>query len=436
MDGHLSQEIFEAIWILVCLFMSSFFSGSETSITAFGQLKAQHLVEQRKGKNSKHLILWMKHPARILSTILLFNNIFNIAASAQATVIATRYFESQAVGIATGITTFLVLVFGEIVPKSFARAHYERTAETCLRVIYVLYVAFYPLVRVLSGLANFVLKTFGSESQTKPSITEDELEFLINEGEKAGVLEDTKKDMLTGVFDFDETKVREVMTPRTDVIAISQEDTIQDAVNIVIQTGHSRLPVYEDRIDNIVGMIFAKDVLRHIHQTSNPVDNLTVASIMREPLFVPESKQLMDVFKDLKRTKNHMAIVIDEYGGTAGIATMEDILEEIVGEIQDEFDAEEDMFLKIEKGVFDVAGSVSISDFMDYFDLEDQFIQEVEGEVETIGGWMTLLLGDLPEVGQTVTQETLTIEVVEVSRHRIEKIRVTQKKPQKAQKRG
>ena len=143
MDGHLSQEIFEAIWILVCLFMSSFFSGSETSITAFGQLKAQHLVEQRKGKNSKHLILWMKHPARILSTILLFNNIFNIAASAQATVIATRYFESQAVGIATGITTFLVLVFGEIVPKSFARAHYERgyhhilaklTADACIAV--------------------------------------------------------------------------------------------------------------------------------------------------------------------------------------------------------------------------------------------------------------------------------------------------------------
>ncbi len=271
-----------------------------------------------------------------------------------------------------------------------------------------------------------MIRTLGSDQSLQPAITQDELEFLIEVGEKAGVLEDMKRTMINGVFEFDETRVREIMTPRTDIIAVEKNQSIEEAVQLTIQTGHSRLPVYEDRIDNIMGIIFAKDLLRVLSDPdrSNKTP-LNLSHVMREPLFVPESKPLMEVFKELKRTKNHMAIIIDEYGGTAGIVTMEDILEEIVGDIQDEFDAEEAKILKIDDNTYDVAGSVNISEFVEYFDLDESFEKEVEGEVDTIAGWMTQSLGSLPEVGQSLSHGPLTIEVTDVERHRIERLRVS-----------
>lgn len=416
------DDINELIIIGFCLVFSAFFSASETAITSLGVLKARHLLDQKE-KAVKQLQLWLKYPQRVLTTILIFNNVVNILASAVATDLATRYFENQAIGIATGIITFLVLVFGEIIPKSFARANYESIAIFSMRFIVIFYKLTYPLVWLLSEFSSFTLKTMGSEELIHPAITEDELEFLVNEGKRAGVLKDVKRNMITGVFDLDETKAREIMTPRTDIIAIKKEESIEEAAKLIIQSGHSRLPVFEDRIDNIVGIVFAKDLLRQLTHSENP-DSKTLSQIMREPLFVPESKQLLEVFNDLKRTKNHMAIVIDEYGGTAGIVTMEDTLEEIVGDIQDEFDAEEAKILEIDKGIYEVSGSVNIGEFQEYFTLDDSFENEVEGEVDTIGGWITQLLGDLPEVGQTLTYGPLSIEVSEVSRHRIERVRV------------
>lgn len=422
MEPGSSPDIAGFIIIVICIFMSALFSASETAITALGQLKAQHLIEKRRERFNKHLNLWLKHPSRILTTILLFNNVFNIAASAEATILATHYFKSQAVGIATGIITFLVLIFGEIIPKSFARAHFHRLAPMALIFIYGLYLAFYPLVYLLSVFADFAVRLLGSQGINRPSITEEELEFLISEGEKAGVIQNTKREMLSGVFDFDETKAREIMTPRTDLVALPSDADFNTALNLIIESGHSRIPVYEERIDNIVGILFAKDILRHWERHHEMLPEIT--DFMREPLFLPESNLIMEVFKELQRTKNHLAVIIDEYGGTAGIVTMEDVLEEIVGDIQDEFDSEEAMFIELEPGVFAVSGSVNISDFVEYFGLDERFETEVEGEVDTIAGWMTKLLGDLPEVGQTVTQGPLTIEVEEVDRHRIEKLKV------------
>lgn len=424
----LSSELTGFIIIGICLILSAFFSAAETSITSLGILKARHLLEQQP-KVAKHLELWVKHPARILSTILLGNNTVNILASAVATDMATRYFANQAIGIATGIMTFLILVFGEIIPKSYARSHADVLAPIALRAIFHVYRAFYPIIMALSEFTNWAVRKLSNGNTIRPPITEDELEFLISEGEKAGVLEDTKKDMISGVFEFDETKVREIMTPRTDIVAVEKKQPIEDALRLINESGHSRLPVYDERIDNIVGVVFAKDLLRHISLAERAPESITIASIMREPLFVPESKPLMEVFKELKRTKIHMAVIIDEYGGTAGIVSMEDILEEIVGDIQDEFDVEEAEIVEVKENTFDVAGSVNIDDFIEYFGLDEAFAEEVEGEVDTIGGWMTQLLGDLPEVGQTLIHEPLTIEVTEVDRHRIQKLRVIRLAP-------
>ena len=418
-----SGDLNQILIILACVVGSALFSSAETAITSLGILKARHLAEQ--DENAKRAFkLWLTHPDYILTTILVWNTLVNIFASATATQLASRYFESHIVGIATGATTFLILVFGEVAPKSFARVHHVRLSIVLMSLINFLCRATYPLVWLLTHFAQWIIHRLGSSGPIHPRITEEELEFLIKESEKAGVLEETKTDMLSGVFEFDEVMVREIMTPRTDIRALEKESTFDDAVREIIGSGHSRLPVYDGSLDNIIGIVYAKDVLRHQSLRNLEQKMPPLLGMMREPLFVPESRMLLDVFKDLKRTKKHMAVIVDEYGGTSGLVTMEDALEQIVGDIQDEFDQEEAQIIEVEKGVYDVAGSVTIADFIDYFNLDDSFELKVEGNVDTIAGWMTQLLGELPKVGQTQSHPPLTIEVSEVERHRIEKLRV------------
>ncbi len=427
MDFVISQDLSELIAIVFSIIGTAFFSAAETAITSLGVLKTRHIMENKQ-QLTQPLRLWLTQPSRVLTTILIFNNLCKVMASVLATDLASRYFGDQAIGVAIGIVTLLFLILGEIIPKSFARANSEQVAHYAMLVIHVLYRLFFPVVWVFSEFANLVIRRLGSDQALQPAITEEELEFLIEVSEKSGVIEDMKKDMINGVFEFDETKVREIMTPRTDIFALEKSESIDQAVRMIIQSGHSRLPVYDEQIDNVMGIVFAKDLLRYLadpkRNKASPPQLAPLTAMMREPQFVPESKPLMEVFKELKHSKNHMAIIIDEYGGTAGLVTMEDILEEIVGDIQDEFDAEEAEILQVEEDVFDVAGYVNITEFMEYFDLDESFAKDVEGEVDTMAGWMTQLLGHLPEVGQTLTHGELTFEVTEVDRHRIERLRV------------
>jgi putative hemolysin len=435
MDFVISYDLSELIAIVFSIIGTAFFSAAETAITSLGVLKTRHIMENKQ-QMTQPLRLWLTQPSRVLTTILIFNNLCKVMASVMATDLASRYFGDQAIGVAIGVVTLLFLILGEIIPKSFARANSENVAHYAMLVIHVLYRLFYPVVWVFSEFANLVIRRLGSDQALQPAITEEELEFLIEVSEKSGVIEDTKKDMINGVFEFDETKVREIMTPRTDIFALEKTESIDHAVRMIIQSGHSRLPVYDEQIDNVMGIVFAKDLLRYLadpkRSKTTPPQVAPLTAMMREPQFVPESKPLMEVFKELKHSKNHMAIIIDEYGGTAGLVTMEDILEEIVGDIQDEYDAEEAEILQVEEDVFDVAGYVNITEFMEYFDLDESFAKDVEGEVDTMAGWMTQLLGHLPEVGQTLTHGELTFEVTEVDRHRIERLRVIRhrQKPQ------
>jgi CBS domain containing-hemolysin-like protein len=410
------------IIIVLCLIFSAFFSAAETAITSLGILKSKQLLKQQK--NKKALELWLGHPSRVLTTILVFNTASNILAAAFAMQVAARHFGNYAVAIATGALTFALLIFGEIIPKSFARGHAEFLGTLALKTVAVLYTIFFVVIWPLSEFTAHILRKLGKTDTLQPTLDEEELEFLINEGEKAGVLEESQKEMISGVFEFDDTKVREIMTPRTDIKAAEKDQGTLECIKIILQTGHSRIPIYEERIDNIVGVLLAKDILRYLTGGGKLPP---VADIMREPFFVPESKPIMEVFKDFNRTKNHMAIIIDEYGGTAGIVTMEDILEEIVGEIQDEYDAEEAKIVKIKSGAYEVSGSVNISEFVEYFGLDGSFEEDVEGDVDTIGGWMTRHLGNLPQVGQSLVHDPLTLEVAAVDRHRIERLKVIKK---------
>ncbi len=418
-----NSDILSVFIIFLCVAISAFFSAAETSITSLGSLKARHLLDIR-GKTVSQLNLWLKHPSRVLTTILIFNTVVNILASAVATELAARYFHSRAIGIATGIVTLLILVFGEIIPKSFAKAMPEPIAIATLKLIQIIYWIMFPVIWFFSELAAKIIVLLGAKEKKGPPITEAELEFLVNVGEKAGVIEETKQEMISGVFGFDETRVREVMTPRTDIRAIELHSSFSDAVRIANESGFSRIPVFEGRIDNIVGMLLAKDLLQFTvsGKDGGPTQ---ISQMMREVFFVPESKLIMDVFKDLKRNKKHMAIVIDEYGGTAGIVTLEDILEEIVGEIQDEFDSEEAEIIDRGNGVYDVQGSLNIEDFLEFFELGIRDLNvEQDAEADTIGGLLTHILGDLPKVGKTITIGPLKLEVTDMSRHRIRRVKV------------
>ena len=426
-SGITGHDFAQAVLIVVCLATMSFLAAGETAVTSLGSLKAKHLLDQ-ENRHVRPLNLWLTHPGRVLTTILLVHSVATILASAIATDLATRHFEDKAIGITTVIMTLLVLIVGEITPKSFAKTHADKLAVPALTVVYAMYCVLMPVVTIFSELAIRIVRKLGGEKQESPPITEEELEYLVNVGERAGVLEETKKEMIVGVFEFDETKVREIMTPRPDIKYLTKQSTYDDALTKAIDSGMSRIPIANDEgIDHIVGILLVKDLLRIARaQDGQPFD---ITTIMREPYFIPESKMLMDVFKDLKSSKNHIAIVIDEHGGTAGLVTMEDILEEIVGEIQDEYDTEEAEIVELSAGIYDVAGSTNIDEFLEFFELEDKDVftehaDEVE-TVDTIGGWITSLLGDLPEVGKTVRIGPLNAEIVEVERHRILRVRVS-----------
>ena len=408
--------------ILGCLLLSAFFSSSETALTSLSALKIKHLIEQSKRYST--LQYWIDEPGKVLTTILLFNNAVNIFASALATELATSWFESSAVGIATGMTTFMVLIFGEIIPKSFAKVHAERIAVLVIRVVKVFCFGTWPLIWSLSKFTDWVLYSLGSgEQEAKPPITEDELEFLVNVGEEHGVIENTKKQMISGVFDFDDKAVREVMTPRTDVVAIDVNESFAEVVNKTITTGNSRLPVYEERIDNVIGIILAKDLLK---ASVCPKEKSTlIRSIMREPCFVPESNKVIHVFKQFKRTRSQLAVVIDEHGGMAGVVTMEDLLEEIVGDIQDEFDSEEEKIKSSSDGIYEVAGAISIDEFTEFFNLPEEVIEEqLQVEADTLAGLLTQVIREMPQVGQTVQIGPVNVKITQVDNNRIQRAQV------------
>ena len=424
MDELFANDTAALIGFITCGIVSAVFSGAETAITGLGSLKAKHILDTR-GDKAKELNLWLTHPSRVLTTILLFNTAVNILASAIATEYANRAFNDQALAIATGFTTLVVLIFGEIIPKTIGKIYTETLAVPAMKFVFFWYRVTYPLVLGLSYTSSSLIKAFGGgKHQPGPQITEAELEFLVNVGEKAGVFEATKQDMISGVFEFDEIKVREIMTPRTDMTAIELKTPLREAVKLAYESGHARIPVYDERIDNVVGILLAKDLLQFA-TAPEKLQVVRIQHLMRKARQVPESKLIMDVFKELKRSKSHMAIVIDEYGGTAGIITLEDMLEEIVGDIQDEHDEEEAKVIEVSPGIYDVLGLMNLDEFWDFFDIEPEQIHgDGEHDAETVAGYMIQAIGDLPKVGQSIQMGPLTCEVSQVSRHRIERVRV------------
>lgn len=400
----------ELILLIVCLFLSGFFSSSETALFSISKIKALHIAKD--GSKTGQLILKMKEDSHtLLTTILIGNNLVNIGASAVATSIAISYFQSNAVGIATGIMTILILVFGEIVPKSFANNNNVLIARTVIFPIFWLSKLFYPFILVL----NFVPKMQNVTTISNETVTEDELMTMVEVVKEDGEIKEEEKELITNIFEFDDTSCSEIMTPRADmfVIDVSEKMDIQQ----ILKTGFSRIPVIEDTIDNIIGIMHVKDLFASFQQlcSKGKDDALDAKEIMKKPYFIPESKKLDSMLHDFKQKKNHLAVVVDEHGGVSGIVTLEDVVEEIIGEIVDETDQMTPDIVRLKGSKWLVAGKMDIDDLNKKVDIQ---IPE-SSEYDTFSGFFLEQIGRIPKPGESIIINKWNVTVKEMDGNRI-----------------
>ena len=411
----------QAVTILILVLLSAFFSSAETSMTAANRIRIHSLAEQG---NKRAIILEkiISNSGKMLSTILIGNNIVNIAASSLATTFTMKVFGSMYIGVATGVMTLLVLLFGEITPKTIATLKADDLALTYARPIYALMTVLTPVIYIVGKLANGILFLLRVDPNAKKdTITEHELRSMVNVGQENGVIEREEKQMIYNVFDFGDSAAKDVMIPRIDMTFIDVDSTYQELMDIFKEDMHTRFPVYEDNTDNVIGIINIKDLLLYPEN-----EQFSIRKILREPYFTYEYKNISELLVEMRDASINIAIVLDEYGETAGIITLEDILEEIVGEIHDEYDEnEEDFIRKINDLEYIVEGSVSLVDLNDRLKLDVRH-QELESEdFDSLGGFMIEHLDRLPEVGdEFTTEDGIRMVVEKLDKNRVELVHV------------
>ncbi len=398
--------------ILVC--GSAFFSASETALTSLNKIKLRNMVEENV-KNADKIQKLIDDPNRLLSSILIGNNLVNNAAAALTTMIAVSLLGGQSgVGAATMIITIIILIFGEITPKTLASQNAEKVSLGVAKIISGVVIISTPVVKVMNLITNGLIRILGGDTSGKtPTITEAELKTMVNVSHEEGVLEVDERRMINNVFDFGDSKAKDVMTPRTDMICVEDNITYDEIVSIFKEERFSRLPVYHESVDNIVGILYVKDII------FIDVEHFKTTDYMREPFFTYESKPISELFSEMRNNRIPAAIVLDEYGGTSGLVTLEDMVEEIVGDIADEYDEQEEEIEVIKEDEFVVDGSTRLEDVNEMIGLH------LESEdFDTIGGYVIGILGSLPDGGEEVEENGIKIVVEEVDKNRIEKLRI------------
>ena len=402
---------FELTILVIGLLLSGFFSSSETALFSISKVKALHIAKD--GSKSGILILKMKEDSHtLLTTILIGNNLVNIGASAIATSIAISYFKSNAVGIATGIMTMLILVFGEIFPKSFANHNNIFVARIVIFPLFWLSRLFFPFIYIL----NFIPRLHGTIDTTRETVTEDELMTMVEVVEEEGEIKEEEKEYITNIFEFDDTCCSEIMTPRADMFVIDVSEDMD--IKKILKTGFSRIPVIEDSIDNIIGILHVKDLFASFQKACASESDipLDVKQIMRKPYFIPESKKLDSLLQDFKQKKNHIAIVVDEHGGISGITTLEDVVEEIIGEIIDETDRMTPDIVRLKGNKWLVAGKIDIDDLNKELEIE---IPE-SNTYDTFSGFFLEQIGRIPKSGESIIINMWTLTVKDMDGNRIQ----------------
>ncbi len=396
----------QIVLLLILLFLSGFFSSAETALFSISQTRARHLAKEKI--RSHQLIKRMKDdPHKLLTTILIGNNVVNVAASAIATSLTIQWSASYAVGVSTGIMTFLILVFGEVIPKSFATRNNILMAKLTIFPIYWLSIIFYPIILFL----NFIPRITGRMSKT-PSATEEELITFVEVVEEQGEIKEEEREMIHNVFELDDTSASEILTPRADMFAVDADAPLN--LKAIAESGFTRIPVIEGDMDHIVGILNIKDIFMHQAKSDKPVD---VRAIMRPPYFVPENKKLDSLLHQFKARKDHIAIVVDEHGGVSGLITMEDALEELVGDIRDETDKEEPHIIARKPKEWLVLGKSDIEEVNEKIGMK---IPESK-EYDTFSGFILDRIGRIPEEDETFTIDGHKVVVMEMDGNRIKR---------------
>ncbi len=407
----------QAVTILLLVLLSAFFSSAETSMTAANRIRIHSLAEQGD-KRAITLEKVISNSGKMLSTILIGNNIVNIAASSLATTFTMKVFGNMYIGVATGVMTLLVLLFGEITPKTIATLKADDLALSYARPIYALMTVLTPIIYIIDKLAGGILFILRVDPNAKTNIiTEHELRSMVNAGQENGVIEREEKQMIYNVFDFGDSAAKDVMIPRIDMTFIDVNSTYQELMDIFKEDMHTRFPVYEDNTDNVIGIINIKDLLLYPDK-----EQFSIRQILREPYFTYEYKRTTDLMMEMRKASVNLAIVLDEYGSTAGLVTLEDLLEEIVGEIRDEYDEdEEEPIREIQPGrEYIVLGSSKLDD------INEALGTHLESDdYDSVGGYIIEQLDCLPREGESVTLEDgMHLVVDELDKNRIELVHI------------
>ncbi len=404
----------------ILLLLSAFFSASETSFTSVNMIRIRNMAEDGNQKAAAAVKLAENYD-RTLSTILIGNNLVNIAMSSLTTVAATAAFGDAGVAVATGAATLLILTFGEILPKSWAKENSERLVLAIAQPLGLCSILLYPFCTFFIWLKGVFSKK--EEGEKAPSITEQELMYMLGTIQEEGVLEEQEKDLVQSALEFDETTVQEVLTPRVNLVALDVEEEQGEILKTVTGKKFSRIPVYEGTIDNIVGIVQSRELLKRALQ-GRPI---RLRNLMNKPVFVHRAMKISRLLGEFQRKKNHIAVVIDDYGGTLGIVTLEDLLEELVGEIWDEDEEIVTDLQKTGEDTWEVSGDMGIEDF---FDRISYAPRGFESDFNTMNGWALEMLEHIPESGESFTYDSLTVTVKEMDDQRVTKLLVQRKEPQ------
>lgn len=415
----MSSDMAGSIALLVVLLgFSIYFSMTETAITAAGKGKLLAMADDYPYRGGCFIWLAENMPKAINAT-LIGNNLVNIAASAVATSVAISVFGIAGPVAAVAVMTLIIVIFCEIVPKNMAIARKENVLLFSLPFLRAFNLVLTPVMIFLEIILKIIGKIIGMDLVSYSAlISREEIDHIVSESSAAGELEEDERKMIHGVISFEDTRVSEVMAPRTDMYAIDENESTGDAVRIFLESGHSRIPVYKEDIDDIVGILYAKDLLGPLSRADRLI---AIKNIMRKPLYVPETMKTDEALETMKKARKHLAIVVDEYGGTAGLVTLEDLIEEIVGDIQDEYDKETPEIMRVDDGTYVVQGQVNLEDLAET--LEYPFDEEYE-DVDTLAGMILEIAGNFPAQGQTVDCGPWKIKVLRVRNHRILEARI------------
>lgn len=411
----------QLVILVILVILSAFFSSAETALTTLSSVKVRAMVEANPTGRVLTLQKILDNRGKLISAILIGNNVVNISASSLMTSLVIRIWGSTAVGIGTGILTLVILIFGEIVPKTWAMCNNEKLSLAYARVIYFLMQVLTPAIFVIDKISGFFLGMLHIDQSSRVVMTETELKTYVDVSHEDGVIEKEEKKLIYNVFDFGDSVAKDIMIPRIDMTSIDVNATYQDLLGLFRESMYSRIPVYENEVDNIIGIVIVKDFL-----LVEDRDNFKIQDILREGYYTYEYKKTADLLLEMRLLTTNVALVLNEYGATVGMITVEDLLEEIVGEIRDEYDADEaELFKKISENEYEVGGSLKLDDINDV--LETKFDSE---DYDSIGGIMIELLDRFPSEGESVvTADGITLTARKVDNNRIEMVAILLPEP-------